>query len=270
MTTQCLVSETLQADLNQLGVFLWNGDMWVFLTYEDYSNAPESINLIQININDMTTKIPNLHPYLSKRSGTFRYTNRGISEIGKDEYEASNPGGITVNPVTWLSYKPFYPLLYTALLITSIIMNHNNAIIAASSSFVIYWSFVFLRNKKGCANPGIIVSENPLLIAVFTDLTKGEDEYPVVKVCKIKQNKKTPVKLNQSVATVALYNGGDDEKYPYHHKDFEPTPIYYATGNPDKEKLVLDSFSQAEWKYLETWISKQTKFKKGLYFIKQN
>jgi hypothetical protein len=49
-----------------------------------------------------------------------------------------------------------------------------------------YWKKVSEHLMYGCANPGIVLPLDPMLIAVSTDLTMGEVEYPVVRIIQKK------------------------------------------------------------------------------------
>lgn len=121
----------------------------------------------------------------------------------------------------------------------------------------------------GCANPGVVVSLNPMLIAVSTDLTKGEGQYPAIKI--IRKNLSTingrkPI-MGTKVATVSLYSAGFDKNAPYWN-DFYPLPVDCATGDSKVYRTVMNSFTDDDWAALRNGLSQVSRpLQKGLFYI---
>ena len=65
----------------------------------------------------------------------------------------------------------------------------------------------YRKFKAGDANPGVIVDLNPTLVAVLTDLSKGNGELPAVKIFKanLGSTEEKPLKVGTKVSTVSNY-----------------------------------------------------------------
>lgn len=128
---------------------------------------------------------------------------------------------------------------------------------------IFYWFKIKVQFKQGDSNGGLIISENPKLIAVTTSLSKGFGNYPVVKVLHYKGK----AKLNERVGTVALYKGSEDS-CPY-WEDFFPIPVDYVTDNQVQINRVLKTYDEESWEILSNRINQLDKpFKEGLFKIK--
>lgn len=132
-----------------------------------------------------------------------------------------------------------------------------------------YWQRIREHFMHGCANPGVVVSMSPMLIAVSTDLTKGEGQYPAIKI--IRKNLSTingrrPI-IGTKVATVALYSAGFDENAPCWN-DFYPLPVDCAMGDQKIYKAILNSFSDDDWAALRNGLNQIPRpFRKGLFHV---
>lgn len=188
---------------------------------------------------------------------------------------ASNPGGLRVNPFCWLRHYPAWPLVlffgFWALVVLAWLVNREQLwglAVAALAVNGFYWKRLREHFRYGDANPGIVVSLEPMLIAVATDLTKGAGQYPVVKIF----NKRLPTidgqrpRLGARLATVALYEGSSD-KSP-HWSDFDPLPAQCATGDQAALERIMNSFTQRDWDRLNSWLAHVPQpFRRGLYPI---
>lgn len=188
---------------------------------------------------------------------------------------ASNPGGLRVNPLRWLQHYPTWPLIlffgFWALIALAWLLNRQQLWGLAVAALVMngfYWKRLREHFRYGDANPGIVVSLEPMLIAVATDLTRGVGQYPVVKIFK----KRLPTiggqlpQLGSRLATVALYDGSD--KSP-HWSDFDPRPAQCATADQAALDRVMHSFTQRDWDRLNSWLAQVPQpFRCGLYHIR--
>ena len=71
----------------------------------------------------------------------------------------------------------------------------------------LYWRHQAAHFALGCANPATVVSLNPPLLAVYTDLTTGERAYPVIKILR---DSGIPSSVGDKFATVSLYQGSTE------------------------------------------------------------
>lgn len=194
-----------------------------------------------------------------------------------DSARASNPGNIEVNLLRWIRHYPKWPIIWTTSLLGSIACAwfvHWSFWIPAVLLLALnwfYWQRVRDHFRHGCANPGIILSLDPTLIAVTTDLTKGFGDFPVVKIIE----KSLPSVCGQlpqvgsRVPTVALYVPSPDENLP-HWADFDPRPVDCATGDVAAMQAVMDTFTEEEWQELNERLRQVPRpYQCGLYHIEQ-
>jgi len=183
--------------------------------------------------------------------------NRGIVTLDSDTV-ASNPGSVRIMPFVLMRYMHKSVLLLIPLL-ASLVFAFQVSLLWGGLSSVIFFviNYLYWRRKRehfayGDSNGGIVVSENPKLIAVTTDLSKGfaGGSYPVVKIVPYKGKGM----LNDRIGTVALYEG--TSSCTPHWNDFFPVPVEYVNSNKAELKAVLRSYSEESWEVLETRIKK--------------
>ncbi|MGB0432449.1 MAG: DUF3239 domain-containing protein [Bacteroidia bacterium] len=182
---------------------------------------------------------------------------------------ASNPGNAILNPFIWIKHDAKRVLLLFALLAFSIVLLVIKSVWFGILAFILlavnvfYWLRKKEHFKSGDSNGGLVVSVNPTLVAVATDLTKGFGDYPVIKILEFKTLKN--VSIGERIATVALYKPSEDESLP-HWLDFEPLPLSFATTNPLVIKSALDSYSLEHWANIEQKLTAlQKPYSVGLY-----
>ncbi|MCP4504388.1 MAG: hypothetical protein GY822_31115 [Deltaproteobacteria bacterium] len=125
----------------------------------------------------------------------------------------------------------------------------------------------------GDANPGIIVSTSPLLLAVRTDLRKGPNLcFPVLKIVPSSKARcwGPAPQEGQRVVTVALYSEHLGEQRPPYWLDFDPiSPEPYVDSFLETNGL-LNSFGDDEWDALEQGILEMnSKWIPGLHRLEQ-
>ncbi len=191
---------------------------------------------------------------------------------------ASNPGRLRVNYLRWLIHKPTWPLIWGGLALLCLVAAlslHWSLWVPAALLLawnVLYWVRVREHFWSGCANPGVVVSVDPLLIAVATDLTKGVGTYPAVKIvrARLRHIDGQLPRVGVRVGTVALYTATFDENIP-HWVDFDPLPAQYATGDPKKISTLLGSFTADDWADLERFLQQVPQpYQPGLYMINRD
>jgi len=203
---------------------------------------------------------------------------RGIG-VGEQHTVASTPGGVTLNIFKWLYYDPIWPFLFAVLLLAlfpvlKIIPSSIGAgwMMVGMVLNVGYWSRAIGRFKEGCANPGIIISLSPLLIAVYTDMSKGDGDYPAVKIMKTRMPRvgKAPFQVGMRVPTVALYSAGMlfSGMMKPHWIDFYPVPVACGSWSDREVERVKQAIPKEEWEMLETWVKEHPQTAQpGLYFF---
>lgn len=183
---------------------------------------------------------------------------------------ASNPGNVNLKPMVWIKYN----FLATSMLFLSVVVSVGLTLGLSFICAILIWEtvsrnrFYWLRKKEhfryGDSNAGIIISTNPMLVAVTTDFTKGFGRYPVIKIIKYKGKGK----IGDRIGTVALYAGAEDESIPY-WVDFVPIPIDYATDDIAEIQRAIDSYDPMQWQQIEDGLAQVPKpYTEGLYIIR--
>jgi hypothetical protein len=125
--------------------------------------------------------------------------------------------------------------------------------------------------EHGCANPGVVVSVDPYLVAVHTDLTQGGgEEWPVVRIDRqpLEKTRQARFAVGDRVIAVAFY-GGNANVSRRHWVNF--TPIV-ANCVSDDQYALRDLYNRMEpkdWQDMEKYVAMiQTPYVPGLYWMR--
>lgn len=190
---------------------------------------------------------------------------------------ASNPGGIKVEPLIWLRNDPFWPSVWFLLLLVStfISVKYGAGFLLFVGLFVaaniFYWQRIRDHFMHGCANPSVIVGIDPVLVATGTDLSKGDGEYPAIRIVQQDLNfiQGQAPKVGDRLVSVALYNpqSGDNGSSPC-WGSFDPIPVDFATSNLQAKRISMSTFGTGDWSELDDWLAEVPKpYQPGLYAI---
>jgi hypothetical protein len=171
---------------------------------------------------------------------------------------AARPGRLAPSFLRYFLCFPTFTLICLGLMLVSLalawLLHFTFAILAILVAPLLGWSWFRVRAKfvSGCVNPGIVVSVDPPLIAVATDLARGRGRggpWPVIKILKhpLARMAGGPFAKGDRLATVALYYG---EEAGSHWLDFEPVAAQCATGNRQEIERLLESI-EGTWQALE-------------------
>ncbi len=191
-----------------------------------------------------------------------------------DSVETPHPGGITINKLRWILRNPFWPLLLGIPLVlacAAAFMWHWAIWLIVVPLFglnLLYWRRITEHFRFGDANPGKVVSTDPILIAVRSDLTIGYGSYPVVKIVEEAASDRwpTPLEVGHRVATVALYARPEDQTL-MRWGDFNPKPVEPIAVRPEDAHQLRESFSDEEWDLLDRGIAELSDLTVGLHRI---
>lgn len=192
-----------------------------------------------------------------------------------DTARASNPGDLKVNRWVWFRNYPRWPIIWLAsagVCAALAYLIHQCFLTLGALLLVmnwLYWRRVGEHFRYGCTCPAMIVSSDPMLIAVSTDLTKGLGQYPVIKI--IEKPLRTACgqlpQVGRELPAIALYSLSGDE-LP-HWRDFDPRPIDCASGDLEAIQRVMSTIAEVEWNELRTWLEQLPRpFRCGLYHVK--
>lgn len=189
---------------------------------------------------------------------------------------ASNPGSLKVNPVRWALCKPKWPVVLGLFLAVSVTLVSlfpgfvtGLALLFSGAINFHYWRRVGDHFRYGDANPGVVLSLEPTLVAVNTDLTMGEGEFPVIKIfaCNLTHSAGEPLQVGSYLPTVALYAHPENESDP-HWADFHPQPADYASGNHNALRVMLATFDPRQMQQLKADLKHIAQpYAPGLYLL---
>jgi hypothetical protein len=189
---------------------------------------------------------------------------------------ASRPGRVALNPIHWALHYPLVPvsgIILIGIVISGVQLRFlpPGVIVVAlflCVAYVLYWYRVFAHFWHGDANPGIIVSTNPTLVAVSTDMRTGYGEYPAVKIIRAptRDVEGRQYEVGDHLPTVALYSGSQTNS---HWDNFDPRPAQAATSSRRAIRKLLNRFAEEDWARLESYLrSIPQPYRTGLYWIK--
>ncbi|MEP3479265.1 MAG: DUF3239 domain-containing protein [Fuerstiella sp.] len=184
---------------------------------------------------------------------------------------ASNPGKFKASILQYSKAYPKWPMIWFGGLFASIIMCIVTPWFLIVAAFFAVSTWFYCNRLKtqfvaGCVNPGIIVSTQPPLVAVYTDLTKGGSEFPVVKIeaHPIRRMSTGAAEKGQKVTTVAFYESMEDELE--HWTNFTPRLTACATSDRRVIQKQLKSIESDDWASLKDALSQVPKpLTAGLY-----
>lgn len=211
---------------------------------------------------------------------------------------ASNPGGVRVKPLRWLlnfyiwlPFGWFWPTVFAVLIVAGawfaivslpdmgedIHYSALGMLVVMAGVFLsgVYWQPVWqtlkairVHYEMGDANPGIVVSLHPLLIAVRTDLRLAGGHYPAVKIeeTRLSLANGEMLAIGTIVATIATYAQPIDESMP-HWSDFYPLPVDWV-ANAKTVDRVMATFSGDQIRSLQEALQHVPQpFEPGLYLL---
>lgn len=191
---------------------------------------------------------------------------------GQDTF-ATNPAMLKLSAWQWLAANP--SAIYVALgmavvgLAVMFIKFPIGAVLLASSVIFLYREIREAKQKffGGDVCPGIVLSAEQNLVAVYTDLVAaGSRPYPVIQIMKQPLHRMTTGQAydGMRVATAALYLG--DVKADA-WRNFWPEVINCVVHDPTEIERVLGSISETEWQMLDACLAQIPEAKLGLHHI---
>ncbi len=184
---------------------------------------------------------------------------------------ASNPGNAKLKPLVWFAHHPLEVGFQTLTLIVVLCFSFtigrwfNVFALMLIVMNIFYWIRKKEHFKSGDSNGGLVLSRDPTMVAVATNLSKGIGSYPIVKVIECKPLKNAQV--GDRIPTVALYDYPKKEEAPY-WGNFYPIPLSYATDDKTTLQAAMDSYGEGDWLRLQEYIKDwRPPYKAGLYKI---
>lgn len=264
---------------------------WIFLLLDRHFQDLKDEDFEPMKLSELLLENPSIRPYLDYPVDSEFYWNeeeeeylpvkkRGVVDNLIDEFEArlsgyssleeslnrergiaSNPGKLRVSMLNFLRYYLFgFPLhlkIYAGVCLFVVVFYQITGLIPVTIlySFFLYYQIAHYNQYFILGNicPSIVISIKPLVIAVYTDLSKMGGGYPVLKVTTIIDNKKSRIKkVGDIIPTIACYCASGNN---IHWLDFDPIPAYYASSNTEELQRVRETISEEDLEKLKRFCS---------------
>ena len=210
-----------------------------------------------------------------RRSPTSNLPPPGHPSLrGGQDTLASNPARLRISAWQWLAANSW--TIYAALglavagLAVVFVKFPVGAVLLLSSVIFLYREIREAKQKffGGDVCPGIVLSAQQNLVAVYTDLSAmgRQRPYPVIQILKQPLGRMTtgPAYDGMRVATAALYYG--DAKADA-WKNFWPEVINCVVHDPMEIERVFGSITEQEWQMLDACLAQIPEAKLGLHHI---
>ena len=164
---------------------------------------------------------------------------------------ADTPSHINVNLFRWLSFRTWLALTWIGMLIASILLSFVSTLGGAMIAVLLlvaasYWFRVWKFYWHGGLIPAVVVSEEPLLVAAYSNLSQVSEFLPYVKVQQVRLG--GAPKLGQRVVALAWYT------MPVSGRtwvDFKAFPLSQATANAEIHAAAEVKLGEDSWQLLQ-------------------
>lgn len=185
----------------------------------------------------------------------------------------SYQGDMKLNVLQWTKFntgkvlKSFLALVLGSILMIKIHWIFGILFLGALLYNIWYWFMAFNRFKGGDVNPGKVISIDPTLVAVASDMRKFAGDYPILKIIETKLPIEDKV-IDKIIPTVALYND-NPHNYPF-WAEFHPVPVIQGIKDRHHIASILKNFSNTSLTTLENYIQKIGRKEVGIYKVDEN
>jgi hypothetical protein len=199
--------------------------------------------------------LPPSHPLLRTEENTF----------------AANPARLRIKAWLWLSANPGVFFILAAAILSGAVASFFKPLIGAALILSgIFVGFLTVRSARkkfliGAVCPGVILSTEDGLVAVFTDLKTSSGAFrPAVKIVRQPLHRFAAEEIydGMRVATVATFHGGASAPA---WKNFSPEVIGCVVRNDELVTRSFESISEDQWQAMEVYLSRVTQKNPGLY-----
>jgi len=275
----CFYSNSIDLKGGIVNTIFQENNQWIF-SYGNESEIEEIDDAYKITFLDY---VKDKHPEFSdliisteksritrQKDGSYK-TQEAHKGLFYDSHTIpSFQGNMKVNYFQWIKTHPKKTIYSVgALLISFILMLKSHWIfiiifIGALLYNIWYWLTVGNNFSGGDVNPGKVLSLNPNLVAVATDMRKFVGDYPILKIIECNLLKEDH-EIGKIIPTVALYNE-NPHGYPF-WSEFHPVPVNLGIKNRKQIEYLNSEFSDEDIKLLNDYIEEIGVIKKGTYKI---
>ncbi len=241
------------------------GDRHVFRFLEEVkADHPEFAHLL---------KAENKLRVVRQDDGSYR-SQKAHSGLFFDSHTIpSYQGDMNLNFLQWTKYNLGKVAKLTLALVAGLLLTIKVhwlfaiVLIGALLYNIWYWFTAYNRFKGGDVNPGRVISLEPTLVAVATDMRKYSGDYPILKIIKTKLPKEDR-KLGKIIPTVAIYND-NPHGYPF-WSEFHPVPVIHGLKDQNHIDHMLATISQTSIQNLHDYIGKTSSKAPGIYKVDEH
>jgi hypothetical protein len=200
-------------------------------------------------------------------------------EINRKEFAASNPGNLEVSLVKYFLCFPLWPSVFVLCCLAGAVVvalwpSSWTGGIALAPILLAWAQWGATKNsfRKGCVCAGVVVSTDPYLIAVLSNLRFSPDvpERNVIKILPQPLARMTggPPDPETRLATIAMFQMSptEQDKASGYFIDFHPKVVNCVTYNQKDIDRVLGSIPVEEWNDLDCGLKEVPRpYQPGLY-----
>jgi hypothetical protein len=167
-----------------------------------------------------------------------------------------NPAWLSVNFLKYFRNFP-YPLMWRGgLLLAGIGLYWFTVLgipLAIFGAYLIYRHIKLVREKylSGCICPGKILSLNPPVLAVYADLSIGQNSCGVIRLMAYPHHRLDPAIARPGRTATVCYFMGQCPPYSDHWMGLLPTMPHFVTDKQLELQRIYASIPDEQWEYLE-------------------
>jgi len=196
--------------------------------------------------------------------------NHPLLRGGQNAFIA-NPARMRIKATRWLAANPGILMLLAGVIIAGAVAAFFKPLIGislCSSGLIVAWFIIRSARQKyltGGVCPGVVLSVDDGLVAVFTDLKAGSAAFhPAMKIVRQPLHRFAAEEAydGMRVAMVAEFHGSARRDV---WKNISPEVIGCVVHNDELVTRAFESISEDQWEAMEVYLAKITEKSPGLY-----
>lgn len=257
---------------------------WSFSSLNDSNSNPLEANFEYLFLDEVKLKHPEFADLIESQpteklrivrqdDGTYRSQKEFKSLLFDSHTIPTYQGDMKLNIIQWTKFNfrkvadPIIFMIIGYLMMVRIHWFFGIILIAALLYSIWYWLMASNRFKGGDMNPGKVISLNPTLVAVASDMRKFTGDFPILKIIQTKLPKEDQ-KIGKVIPTVALYND-NPHGYPF-WAEFHPVPVIHGIKDRNHIQQILTNFSKVSMDSLDEYIEKTNAKEVGIYKVDED
>lgn len=260
----CIIAMQHHGDTSPIVDAMYQDGSWALLTADAEPMATsDEVVRNYLWVDALAASHPDLHRVMMQHTsdtgsrirreqdGHYRYQKAHKGILFDSSSMAAFQGNMQLEPLQWIKMNTATVLRNAAVLLVSLILMTKVhwvfALLFVPALLYTIWYWLHAKNTFGGGNvgPGKVISVDPDIIAVVTDLSKGYGgAYPTLKI------KQTTLSSSQReigtyLPVVSIYND-NPHGYPF-WSEFHPVPVTHGITDPDKVQYFIDRFTEDDY-----------------------